>query len=404
LQLQFESQDKPLDFSSRSAADISSVKYQSSESLTVNWKVYKPFHGEHLATHQSDRSSPHLCDVTSNGGRSTHGSDDNKIKYNFNSNCNSQVDTKNVINDSDSKDGKFACENERISRRPVIGDTDTARLPTIRNCHDVTRGGNDTTTSLDSHSDNEGKTSSESRPKLFRPPLTTHAHLSVSPNNKYEQLREFSKFEGKHSVERLTMKRSLQTERKCTAEKEYIYDNQGSTSRIRKSQSGYIGLRQRPLSRYAQLEAGRLTDNLLRLPSITDGPTIEFSPYRRDFSSGFDTREMSSSRLASSIIAGESSSGGSTGGSVNVFSTLNSSNARAPSRITPDERKDDTYWERRRKNNEAAKKSRDARRAKEDHSAIRAAILERKNLQLLVEMGEMKQEMFKLRRLLNEKS
>jgi bZIP factor len=35
------------------------------------------------------------------------------------------------------------------------------------------------------------------------------------------------------------------------------------------------------------------------------------------------------------------------------------------------ETKDDAYWERRRKNNEAAKRSRDARRAKEDEIALR---------------------------------
>lgn len=36
-----------------------------------------------------------------------------------------------------------------------------------------------------------------------------------------------------------------------------------------------------------------------------------------------------------------------------------------------DGEKDDAYWERRRKNNEAAKRSRDARRAKEDEIALR---------------------------------
>lgn len=43
---------------------------------------------------------------------------------------------------------------------------------------------------------------------------------------------------------------------------------------------------------------------------------------------------------------------------------------------------DPTYWEKRRKNNEAAKRSRDARRAKEDEIAIRCAFLEQENLQL----------------------
>ncbi|XP_059470571.1 protein giant [Neocloeon triangulifer] len=42
--------------------------------------------------------------------------------------------------------------------------------------------------------------------------------------------------------------------------------------------------------------------------------------------------------------------------------------------------KDAAYWERRRKNNEAAKRSRDNRRNKEDELAIRATFLERENL------------------------
>lgn len=44
--------------------------------------------------------------------------------------------------------------------------------------------------------------------------------------------------------------------------------------------------------------------------------------------------------------------------------------------------KDAAYYERRRKNNEAAKRSREARRAKEDELAIRAAYLEHENAQL----------------------
>lgn len=61
---------------------------------------------------------------------------------------------------------------------------------------------------------------------------------------------------------------------------------------------------------------------------------------------------------------------------------------------------DDAYKERRRKNNEAAKRSRDARRAKEDEIALRAALLERENLQLKVELAQLKQETSKLRCLL----
>ena len=43
----------------------------------------------------------------------------------------------------------------------------------------------------------------------------------------------------------------------------------------------------------------------------------------------------------------------------------------------PDDLKDDKYWARRRKNNMAAKRSRDARRVKENQIAMRAAFLEK---------------------------
>lgn len=43
----------------------------------------------------------------------------------------------------------------------------------------------------------------------------------------------------------------------------------------------------------------------------------------------------------------------------------------------PDELKDDKYWARRRKNNIAAKRSRDARRQKENQIAMRARYLEK---------------------------
>ena len=78
--------------------------------------------------------------------------------------------------------------------------------------------------------------------------------------------------------------------------------------------------------------------------------------------------------------------------------------------------RDDAYWERRRKNNEAAKRSRDARRVKEDEIAIRfvsialhephsdnalvifrAAILEQENMKLRLELSQLKQETAKLR-------
>ncbi|KAK6180646.1 hypothetical protein SNE40_008655 [Patella caerulea] len=74
-----------------------------------------------------------------------------------------------------------------------------------------------------------------------------------------------------------------------------------------------------------------------------------------------------------------------------------SNNSRRRPRILPDEQKDEAYWERRRKNNDAAKRSRDARRAKEDEIAIRAALLEQENLKLRVEVAALKSETARLR-------
>ncbi|OTF73964.1 hepatic leukemia factor-like protein [Euroglyphus maynei] len=61
---------------------------------------------------------------------------------------------------------------------------------------------------------------------------------------------------------------------------------------------------------------------------------------------------------------------------------------RKRARPLPDNLKDEAYWERRRKNNEAAKRSRDLRRAKEDEIAIRASFLEHENRQLKLKLIE----------------
>jgi len=62
--------------------------------------------------------------------------------------------------------------------------------------------------------------------------------------------------------------------------------------------------------------------------------------------------------------------------------------------------RDSSYLERRRKNNEAAKRSRDARRAKEEEVALKACVLEEENKQLRVEMASLKQEINRLKQLL----
>ena len=45
----------------------------------------------------------------------------------------------------------------------------------------------------------------------------------------------------------------------------------------------------------------------------------------------------------------------------------------------PEEMKDDRYWEKRSKNKEATRRSREARRLKENQIALRAAFLEKEN-------------------------
>ena len=62
----------------------------------------------------------------------------------------------------------------------------------------------------------------------------------------------------------------------------------------------------------------------------------------------------------------------------------------------PDEKKDGAYWERRRKNNDAAKRSRDARRMKEEEIAIRAVYLEQDNMKLRAEVSILKSELARL--------
>jgi len=60
--------------------------------------------------------------------------------------------------------------------------------------------------------------------------------------------------------------------------------------------------------------------------------------------------------------------------------------------------KDDKYWARRKKNNVAAKRSRDARRVKENQIAMRAAFLEKQNDKLSADIAETKRENEELRR------
>ncbi|KAG7457752.1 hypothetical protein MATL_G00230530 [Megalops atlanticus] len=75
---------------------------------------------------------------------------------------------------------------------------------------------------------------------------------------------------------------------------------------------------------------------------------------------------------------------------------------KARKMLVPDEQKDDKYWSRRFKNNEAAKRSRDARRLKENQISVRAAFLERENAALRQEVADMRKELGRCRNILNK--
>lgn len=69
-------------------------------------------------------------------------------------------------------------------------------------------------------------------------------------------------------------------------------------------------------------------------------------------------------------------------------------------RSLPDSLKDAAYWERRRKNNEAAKRSRDSRRLKEEAVTARAARLEAENRQLRAQLDQLRRDSAAVRSLL----
>ncbi|KAJ8363280.1 hypothetical protein SKAU_G00121110 [Synaphobranchus kaupii] len=60
--------------------------------------------------------------------------------------------------------------------------------------------------------------------------------------------------------------------------------------------------------------------------------------------------------------------------------------------FVPEEQKDEKYWQRRKKNNVAAKRSRDARRLKENQITVRAAFLQRENSALRQEVAELRRD------------
>jgi hypothetical protein len=66
----------------------------------------------------------------------------------------------------------------------------------------------------------------------------------------------------------------------------------------------------------------------------------------------------------------------------------------------PEDCKDDAYWERRKRNNESAKRSREMRRMKEQQTTMRVIYLEQDNLRLKTEVDMLRSELEKVREIL----
>ncbi|XP_040575026.1 LOW QUALITY PROTEIN: hepatic leukemia factor [Lepeophtheirus salmonis] len=65
--------------------------------------------------------------------------------------------------------------------------------------------------------------------------------------------------------------------------------------------------------------------------------------------------------------------------------------------FVPTDKKDDHYWEKRKRNNQSARRSREARRLKENQIALRASFLEKENFKLRVSNKELKEENLNLK-------
>lgn len=89
---------------------------------------------------------------------------------------------------------------------------------------------------------------------------------------------------------------------------------------------------------------------------------------------------------------------------VGVFPAFLHRRSRGEKRPIPDEQKDEKYYERRKRNNEAAKKSRDARKIREDRIAFRAALLEQENSILRAQVMALRDELQTMRRLIGTSS
>ncbi|KAF6032913.1 hypothetical protein EB796_008775 [Bugula neritina] len=86
-----------------------------------------------------------------------------------------------------------------------------------------------------------------------------------------------------------------------------------------------------------------------------------------------------------------------------IAAAQNQKRPRSEKKPIPKDQKDVKYFERRKRNNQAAKKSRDARKAREDDIAVRAEFLEKENAILRAQAATLRDEAVSLRLLIQER-
>lgn len=87
-----------------------------------------------------------------------------------------------------------------------------------------------------------------------------------------------------------------------------------------------------------------------------------------------------------------------------IAATQNQKRPRSEKKPIPSDQKDNKYFERRKRNNQAAKKSRDARKAREDEIATRASFLEKENAILRAQTQTLREEATSLQQLILQKT
>lgn len=135
-------------------------------------------------------------------------------------------------------------------------------------------------------------------------------------------------------------------------------------------------------------------------PPTSLAPATEMTKLSVDSQEKYaEFREKMMKNIETGRVKGRRAGGDSTTDDSNVSLDMTPQHHSTPTR----DGKDAAYWERRRKNNEAAKRSRDARRQKENEIAVRASYLEQENIQLKMELVQLRTELGAMRDQINRR-